>query len=52
MSFFGLIKPQGDCEKIVIRHANGTATYLGKPNTPMFAIRRKIYLFKRRKELS
>jgi hypothetical protein len=50
MSYFGLTKPEGDCEKIVVRHGDGTSTYLGKPNTLMFAIRRKIYLFKRRKE--
>lgn len=51
MSFFGLTKPEGEVESITVRLADGSGILLGKPNTLMFKIRLKIYLFKRRKEL-
>lgn len=45
------INSKGSCEKIVVRTGDGRVFDLGKPDSWMFPIRRRIYLWRRRHEM-
>jgi hypothetical protein len=44
-------KGGGECSAIVVTTADGRKFNLGKPSSRLFALRRALYLWRRRKEL-